>query len=143
MGRSRGGLTTKVHALVNERGLPLALRLSPGNEHDIKSAKHLLSDLKGSRQLLADRAYDANWTRKLIADQGAEAVIPSKRNRLKPIPYDEDAYKKRNVIERFFGRIKASYRRIATRYDKLSTNYMAMLKLACLRLWCAYNESAA
>jgi transposase len=106
MGRSRGGLTTKIHALVNENGLPLRYLLTPGQE------------------------------------QGAVAVIPSKSNRKLPKDFDKALYKNRNHIERFFGRIKRSFRRSATRYDKTSRNVMAFINLATLRLWCQYYESA-
>ena len=119
MGRSRGGLTTKLHALVNERGLPIRLAITPGQDHD------------------------ADWIRNMIWEQGAIAVIPSKSNRKMPKEFDADLYKLRNHVERFFGRIKASFRRIATRYEKTSQNFMAMIKLAAVRLWCEYYESAA
>ena len=74
----------------------------------------------------------------MIKEQGAICVIPSKSNRLQPIVFDRKAYKKRNIIERFFGRIKRSFRRIATRYEKTATNFMAMIKLAAVRLWCEF-----
>jgi len=143
LGRSRGGLGTKIHALVNEHGLPLRFLLTPGQAHDAPPAKVLLSKLKPGQQVLADRAYDANWIRNLIKEQGAIDVIPSKSNRLQPLAFDKEAYKKRNVIERFFGRIKQSFRRIATRYEKTATNFMAMIKLASVRLWCEFYESTA
>ncbi|MCF6317271.1 MAG: transposase [Marinosulfonomonas sp.] len=124
MGRSRGGLTTKIHALVNEDGLPLRYLLTPG------------------QVVLADKAYDADWIREMIWEQGAKAVIPSKSNRKLPKEFDKALYKNRSKIERFFGRIKRSFRRIATRYDKTSRNFMAFINLATLRLWCQYYESA-
>ena len=143
MGRSRGGLGTKIHALVNEDGLPLRFLLTPGQAHDAPPAKVLLSDLKPGQRVLADRAYDANWIREMIKEQGAIDVIPGKSNRLQPVEFDRETYKKRNVIERFFGRIKRSFRRISTRYEKTATNFMAMIKLASVRLWCEFYESAA
>lgn len=79
----------------------------------------------------------------MICAQGAIDVIPSKANRKLPAEFDADIYRKRNKIERFFGRLKASFRRIATRYEKTSTNFMAMIKLASIRLWCQFYESAA
>ena len=111
MGRSRGGLTTKLHALTNQDGLPIR--------------------------------FDAGWIREMIWEQGAIDVIPSKSNRKLPKDFDAELYKQRNRIERFFGRLKASFRRIATRYEKTAANFMAMIKLAAVRLWIEFYESAA
>ena len=93
--------------------------------------------------MLADKAYDADWIREMIWEQGAIDVIPSKSNRKTPKDFDADIYKDRNKIERFFGRLKASFRRIATRYEKTSRNFLAMIKLASIRLWIEFYESAA
>jgi transposase len=141
MGRSRGGLNTKLHALVNENGLPLRFHLTPGQAH-APAARYLLSDLQPGQQILADKAYDADWIRNLIWEQGAEAVIPSKSNRKMPKTLDKAAYRDRNHVEHFFGRIKKSFRRIATRYEKTATNFMVLIKLASIRLWCEFYESA-
>ena len=83
--------------------------------------RHLAETLK---RLLADKAYDSNAFREELDQQGISAVIPSRSNRKKPIPHDQEAYKGRNVIERCFGRLK-DFRRIATRYDKLALNYFS------------------
>jgi len=143
MGRSRGGLTTKIHALVNEIGLPIRFELTPGQDHDAPVCKLLLTGLQPGQSVLADKAYDADWIREMIWEQGAVAVIPSKANRKVAKDFDAELYKQRNRIERFFGRLKASFRRIATRYEKTSQNFMAMIKLAAVRLWCQFYESAA
>ena len=79
----------------------------------------------------------------MIWEQGAIAVILSKSNRKLPKEFDADLYKQRNRVERFFGRLKASFRRIATRYEKTSLNFMAMVKLAAVRLWCEFYQYAA
>ena len=142
MGRSRGGLTTKIHALVNGRGLPLAFHITAGQVHDAPACQPLLVHLCEGQTLLADKAYDADWIRKEVARQGAKANIPSKSNRRNPFDFNVELYKKRNQIERFFGRIKRSFRAIATRYDKFSTHFMAMIKIAAIRLWCEFYESA-
>ena len=143
MGRSRGGLSTKIHALVTETGLPIRLHLTPGQDHDAPVCRVLLDQLQPGQLVLADKAYDADWIRDMILEQGAIAVIPSKSNRKMPKEFDAELYKMRNRIERFFGRLKASFRRIATRYEKTSQNFMAMIKLAAVRLWCQFYESAA
>ncbi|KZY32548.1 transposase [Roseovarius sp. HI0049] len=93
--------------------------------------------------MLADKAYDADWIRDIIWEQGAIDVIPSKSNRKLTKDFDAELYKERNKIERFFGRLKASFRRIATRYEKTSRNFLAMIKLASVRLWIEFYESAA
>ena len=93
--------------------------------------------------MLADKAYDADWIREMIWEQGAIDVIPPKSNRKFPKDLDREIYKERNKIERFFGRLKASFRRIATRYEKTSRNFLAMIKLASVRLWIEFYESAA
>ena len=140
MGRSRGGLTTKIHAVVDRHGLPVRLALTPGQDHDNTLASDLLADLKPRSMVLADRAYDADAIRRLVNDQDAFANIPPKRNRKKPICFSPLLYKARNQIERFFNKLK-HFRRIATRYDKLASNYLAALKLASVRLWLRDYES--
>lgn len=102
-----------------------------------------MEGLQPGQHVLADKAYDADWIREMIWEQGAIDVIPSKSNRKLPKDFDAELYKERNKIERFFGRLKASFRRIATRYEKTSRNFMAMIKLASVRLWIEYYESAA
>ena len=143
MGRSRGGLTTKIHALTNQDGLPLRYELTPGHAHDAPPCEQLLDGLQPGQHVLADKAYDADWIRKMIWEQGAIDVIPPKSNRKLPAAFDAEIYRERNKIERFFGRLKASFRRIATRYEKTSANFMAMIKLASVRQWCQFYESAA
>lgn len=81
MGRSRGGLTSKIHAVVDSNGLPVRLALSPGEAHDVRLAGKLLSRLKSGSMLLADRGYDADWIRELAMKKGAWANIPPRRNR--------------------------------------------------------------
>jgi transposase len=140
MGRSRGGLTTKIHAVVDRNGLPVRLALTPGQDHDNALVTDLLADLKPHSMVLADRAYDADAIRRLVNEQGAFANIPPKRNRKDPICFSPFLYKARNRIERFFNKMK-HFRRVATRYDKLAANYLAALKLASVRLWLRVYES--
>ena len=83
------------------------------------------------RRLIADRGYDANHLRRLLAEQQAEAVIPSTASRRTPIPYDTAAYRQRNHIERMWCRLK-DWRRIATRYDKLARNFLSGACLAAI-----------
>lgn len=83
---------------------------------------------------MADKAYDTNPLRALLAQRGIEPVIPSIRRRKPLIPYDVHAYRERNLIERMFCRLK-DFRRIATRYDKLARNFLAGVLLAATIIW--------
>ena len=140
IGRSRGGLTTKLHAVVDANGLPIRLGLTCGQAHDNRLCSTLLDPLPRSAHLLADRGYDADWIRTFVAERGAWANIPPRRNRTSPICLSPHLYRDRNLVERFFNRIKRC-RRVATRYDKLAANYLAFIKLACIRLWLRVYES--
>ena len=142
MGRSRGGLTSKIHAVVDTNGLPVHLALTPGEAHDNRLADKLLSRVKSGSMLLADRGYDADWIRTLAAERGVWANIPPRSNRNEPICFSPYLYRARNLIERFFNKIKHC-RRVATRYDKLAANYLAFVQLASIRLWLRVNESTA
>ena len=139
MGRSRGGLTSKIHAVVDAHGLPLRLGLTAGEAHDNRLCSILLSELQPKTMLLADRGYDADWIRALASEQGAWANIPPKRNRREPICFSPYLYRARNLVERFFNKIKQC-RRVATRYDKLAANYLAFVKLASIQLWLRVYE---
>lgn len=134
MGRSRGGLTTKVHALTDARGLPIKLALTAGQAHDANGAAVLLTDLPDGSVLLGDKAYDADWIRERIEAQGAAPNIPDKANRKQRYCFSKALYKERNHVERFFNRIK-HFRRVAMRFEKLAVNYLAMIKLASIRVW--------
>jgi transposase len=142
MGRSRGGLTSKIHAVVDTNGLPVRLALTAGEAHDNRLAGKLLSRLTSETMLLADRGYDADWIRVLAAKKGAWANIPPRCNRKEPICFSPYLYRARNLVERFFNKIKHC-RRVATRYDKLAANYLAFVQLASIRLWLRVNESAS
>ena len=142
MGRSRGGLTTKVHALTDGHGLPLELLLTPGQAGDCPVADGLLDHLEDGTIFLADKAYDADWLRRKIEAAGAAPNIPSMTHRKWKACFSRVLYKKRNRIERFFNKIK-HFRRIATRYEKHASNYLAMLKLAAAQIWIRHNESMA
>ena len=142
MGRSRGGLTTKVHALTDARGLPIKLVLTPGQTHDANGAATLLTDLADGGVVLGDKAYDADWIRERIEVQGAAPNIPDKANRKHRHCFSKALYRERNHVERFFNRIK-HFRRVATRFEKHAANYLAMIKLAAIRIWLRVNETMA
>ena len=142
MGRSRGGLTSKIHALVDTNGLPVRLALTAGEAHDNRLAGKLLSRLKSGTMLLADRGYDADWIRALVLRARRLGEYPPKRNRTEALCFSPYLYRARNLVERFFNKIKHC-RRVATRYDKLAANYLAFVQLASIRLWLRVNESAS
>jgi transposase len=135
IGRSRGGRTSKVHALADACGRPVAFILTPGNTADNVVAPALLALVKPSRRLLGDKAYDTDAIRQALAQHDIEAVIPSSARRTRPYPLDRHAYKRRNRIERMFCRLK-DWRRIATRYDRRADNFLAAIALvATVSFW--------
>ncbi len=142
MGRSRGGLTTKIHALVDAEGLPIALKLTEGQAHDGKSAADMLEALTEGQILLADRAYDSDALRQSLAERGAWANIKPMPNRKNIPAFSSFLYRYRNLVERFFNKLK-HFRAVATRYDKNPDNYLAGVKLASARIWMRSNESMA
>lgn len=133
MGRSRGGLSTKIHLLVDGSGRPLRFILTPGQAADISSAPALLEGIK-ARAVIADRGYDSRAFRNLIRARRMRVVIPSTRSRKRAIRYDKEIYKQRNLVERCFNRLK-HFRRIATRFDRLDCHFMATLHLAATMIW--------
>ncbi|RYE65828.1 MAG: IS5 family transposase [Oxalobacteraceae bacterium] len=133
LGRSRGGLTTKIHMLADTFGRPLRFIITTGQASDITQAQALLAGQTGDA-VLADKAYDSNALRALIAEMKAEAVIPSKKNRKICIPHDIAAYKQRNQIERCFNRLK-HFRRFATRYDRRTVHFSGFTYLAAAMIW--------
>lgn len=108
--------------------------IAPGNLHDVMMAPELLSAAGPIRRLIADKAYDTDRLRSLLAEQGIEAVIPSIARRKPLLAYDREAYRQRNLIERMFNRLK-DFRRIATRYDKLASNFLAGILIAAAIVW--------
>ena len=132
IGISRGGKTTKIHALVNENFQLLKIFLSGGQVHDSECAVKLFEevDIEG-KTVLADKAYGTNAIRVFIAEHGATACIPDKSNAVIIHNFDRELYKLRNIIERFFNRIK-NFRHISTRYDKLSVCFLNFVILAAI-----------
>lgn len=155
MGRSRGGLTTKIHAAVDGHGRPIALVITGGQRHDGAMLGEVLADIRVPRQgpgrprtrpdaVVADRAYTSGLNRSMLAGRGIKAVIPQKSNEIaarqrkgarggRPPAFDADIYKGRNVVERSFN-VTKQWRGLATRYDKLAITYRAAAVLqACIR----------
>jgi transposase len=113
MGRSRGGLTSKLHALVDADGRPVGLRLTGGQVHDACEAEALIEAIPEGATLLGDKGYDSNAIRQAAAARNVWANISNRSNRIK------------------------QFRGIATRYDKDPANFLAAIKLICVRIWCS------
>lgn len=127
-------MSTKIHALVDALGNPVAFSLSGGQVHDLVGADDLLPNMQAD-VLIADKAYDADErviTR--LADKGKAVVIPPKANRKIKRDYDRDIYKARHLIENFFAKLK-QFRAIATRYDKTARNFLAGVHLTATAIW--------
>ena len=133
MGRSRGGLTTKIHLLCDALGRPLRFLLTPGQAADIKSAPALIAGVPG-HAVMADKGYDSNAFRDLISASGMKVIIPSNRTRKFLIPHDRVAYKERNRVERCFNKLK-HFRHISTRFDRRDRYFLSFLFLASTLLW--------
>ena len=142
MGRSRGGLTRKIHALVDANGLPVALKLTEGQAHDGRSAADMLGNIGAGQILLADRAYDSDGLRNELAERGAWANVKPLARRINVPVFSPFLYRYRNLVERFFNKLK-HFRAVATRFEKHDANYLALIKLAAARIWMRANESVS
>nr|WP_206540777.1 IS5 family transposase [Nocardiopsis potens] len=156
LGRSRGGLSTKIHLAVDGRGLPLSIVLTPGNAHDATAFADVLDGIRTPRvstgrprttpdRVLGDKAHSSRAIRHLLRHRGIAATIPERRDQVanrrrrgrrggRPPAFDTEIYRDRNVVERCFARLK-QFRAIATRFDKLADRYRAGVILASLILW--------
>lgn len=119
--------------MVDARGLPHKLSLTAGQTHESTQAKALLSQCEAT-VVIADKGYDFDCIIDFLESKGTQAVIPPRSTSKKPRGFVKDLYKERNLIERFFNKIKHR-RRIATRYDKLAQRFLSMLTLAAILLW--------
>lgn len=139
---------TKIHLATDGSGLPLNIVLSPGQAHESQFVQRLLEGIGVQHQkgymkrrchaVLADKAYSGHVLRNELKNKGIKEVIPRKSNEKMALDgrsqLDRNVYRNRNVVERCFGRLQ-EYRRIATRYDITARNYLAMVKLGCIRLF--------
>jgi transposase len=135
LGRSRGGLSTKIHLRTNGIGLPVAVILTGGQVSDVKGFDPLMSEPgPHPKVMIGDKGYDANHIRDNLDRSGVTAVIPPKRNRKVQNPIDGYIYATRNLVERCFSKLKHS-RRLATRYDKTADSFLGFVVIASIRLW--------
>jgi transposase len=131
MGRTKGGLNTKVHAVVNARSQAIVVAVSSGNEADISLAEELTECLPKDSTLIGDKAYDSSTLRQTATDKGVKTCIPARSNRTTTVPFSVKLYRRRHRVENFFQRIKR-YRRVATRYDKLAETFLGFICLSIL-----------
>ncbi len=137
IGRSKGGLTTKIHAAVGALGLPIRFTITPGQWGDCPQARGLIEGLTGVGHVMADAAYDADYLREFIVDElGATAQIKQNPSRTVRQPIDWALYKERHLVECFFNRIKR-FRRISLRCEKTASSFKAFVDIACAMTWLA------
>lgn len=129
LGRSRGGFSTKIHAVVTLKGRPIELRLTPGQQHEATLAEELLDFVHGEH-CLADGGYDADRILQAVRDRELKPVIPPSAIRKHKRRVDRNLYRLRYRVEVFFHNLKR-YRRIATRYDKTRTCFMGFVHVVC------------
>ena len=130
--RSAEGLSTKIHAICDALGNPVAFHLTEGQAHDLEGVDVFMNHLVKVNTVLSDKAYDADErVRQNLEKNGCTIVISPQKNRLNPAVYDKNLYKSRHLIENFFAKLK-QYRAIATRYDKTSANVLGAIHLASI-----------
>ena len=133
LGRSRGGMGTKIHACTDALGNAVRLLATGGQAGDCPQALALLEGVE-TGQVIADTSYDSDENRAYCAEKGINVVIPNRPNRTEPAPFDEEKYEDRNKIERFFNRMKR-HRRLATRYEKTIVSFLAFWYIAAALDW--------
>ncbi|WP_419756625.1 IS5 family transposase [Brevundimonas sp.] len=134
IGRTKGGMNTKLHAVTDAHGRPISLFMTAGQVSDYIGAAALLDSLPRAQWLLGDRGYDADWFRDALQAKGITPCIPGRKTRTEPIRYEKRRYKRRNRIEIMFGRLK-DWRRVATRYDRCPTVFLSAIALAATVLF--------
>lgn len=146
LGRSRGGLSTKIHLRTDGQGRPLQILLTPGQQHELTVFESLMEagavprpgrcPKQRPHRLVADKGYSSQAARRYLARRGIRCTIPHRCNErgYRHGPFNRDMYRERNRVERCFGLLKQN-RRIATRYEKRANHYLAMLLLAACMIW--------
>jgi len=132
-GRSRGGLSSKIHTLCNKKGNPLRFIFTGGERNDCTQGENLLSGME-CKSVIADKGYDTAKILSKIRGMKAEIVIPSSKTRKQQREYDKEKYRERNLIERLFNKMKR-FRRFATRYEKLSLAFEGFVYFIGIWLW--------
>jgi len=134
IGRTKGGLNSKLHVLADAKGRPIHMFLSAGQTSDYIGARALLPTIPQAGAPLADRGYDADWFRNALIELGISPCIPSKLSRTVQIPHDAALYRMRHKIENMFARLK-DWRRVATRYDRCPILFLSACALAAIVIY--------
>ena len=137
IGKSKGGWNTKLHVVSADDKIVVETRLSGGECHDAPEGRASIAAVGtefAGAPILMDRAYEGDETRALAAASGHEAIVPPKKNRKNPWAYDKEKYKRRNVVERLFRRLK-EFRGVRTRYDKTDVMFLAFIQFAFIAIW--------
>lgn len=129
IGRTKGGLNSKLHAVCDGQGRPVVLLLSEGQMSDYKGARLIVDVLPPVKCLLADRDYDADWFRDALREKGIKPCIPAKKNRKQKIKFNGKLYKQPHKVENMFGKLK-DWRRVATRYDRCAHTFFSTICIA-------------
>ena len=137
MGRTKGGLNTKLSALVDRHGRAVALSLAPGAQHDQHAVIPVLHQRRG-RRVVADKGFDSDVFRRKLRSRHAQPCLPPRHGRRHPASYHRGYYRARHHVENFFGRIKA-YRRVSTRYEKLAATFLAFVLFAAILDWLTHK----
>jgi len=134
LGRSRGGFSTKIHALVDTQGRPLHVEITPGQQHESTVAESIIRAHGRGKALIADTGYDSDAIRECVEGCGMQAVIhPNPTRRTKP-RLDRRTYRRRYLVECFFHHLKR-FRCLATRFEKTARHYLALVHVACTVIW--------
>lgn len=136
IGRTKGGLNTKLSALVDTRGRAVAVGLACGPQHDQHAVASVLPSAR-RRRIVADKGFDSDVFRAVLRTQHSPCCIPPRRGRLHPARFHRGYYRHRHQVENFFCRIKAN-KRIATRYDKLAATFLGFVHLAAIVDWLSH-----
>ncbi len=145
LGKSKGGFSTKIHIRVDGNGRPISFCITPGQVNEIRIFQPLMEMCsikknskgrpnKNSKALAADKAYSSNNSREYLKKKNIKVVIPTRTNEKRYDNFDKELYKQRNQVERTINHLK-NYRKIATRYDKTSTSFLAFLTIASISFW--------
>ena len=134
IGRTKGGLNSKLHAVVNDDGKPVVMALTAGQTSDHIGAKIMYPCLPKASVMIGDKGYDSDEYRAALKARGIQACIPPRKGRNNPAKYCKTLYKQRYKVENVFNRIK-DWRRIATRYDRCADIFFAAITIAAIVIW--------
>ena len=132
IGKTKGGLNTKLTAMVDAQGHATQLALAPGNKADVQAVQAI--ELPSDKRIVADKAYDSDGFRQSVEQAGSKPCVPPRKNRVLPVAWHKGFYRQRRRVENFFQRIKR-LRRIGTRYEKLASHFIAFVHLAAIIDW--------